>query len=194
MDVSNVDLGTIFDGKPFYAGFTASTGYPNNENHDIHSWYFVNEYAPIATLDPQNDYTQNQPPAVPNDAKDTTVNTPVSGQVNGTDPDGDSLIYQEGNQPSHGTVTVNNDGTWTYTPNAGYIGDDTFTVIVIDGYGGKSETTITVHVNLNPPSLESIKTATIQQKAGGNTDAVHPEVGDTLLYTIRTRNTVGDSR
>ncbi len=43
------------------------------------------------------------------------------------------------------------------------------------------------------PVLESKKEASIQQKAEGNTNAAHPEVGDTLLYTIQTRNTVQNS-
>ncbi|MFB5269848.1 isopeptide-forming domain-containing fimbrial protein, partial [Paenibacillus enshidis] len=38
------------------------------------------------------------------------------------------------------------------------------------------------------PMLESNKTVTIQEKASGNTDTEHPEVGDTLLYSIQTRN------
>ncbi len=45
----------------------------------------------------------------------------------------------------------------------------------------------------SPPVIESSKTATLQEKAAGNTDAVNPEVGDTLLYTIQTRNTVDNS-
>ncbi|WP_282069066.1 isopeptide-forming domain-containing fimbrial protein [Bacillus pumilus] len=43
------------------------------------------------------------------------------------------------------------------------------------------------------PDIESKKTASLQAKADGNKDAKHPEVGDTLLYTIETRNTVEDS-
>ncbi len=45
----------------------------------------------------------------------------------------------------------------------------------------------------NPPVLESNKTAKIQEKAEGNTDADHPEVGDTIRYTITTKNTIEDS-
>ena len=30
---------------------------------------------------------------------------------------------------AHGTVTVNPDGSWTYTPNADYVGPDSFTVL-----------------------------------------------------------------
>ncbi|MCA6608937.1 isopeptide-forming domain-containing fimbrial protein [Bacillus safensis] len=41
-----------------------------------------------------------------------------------------------------------------------------------------------------PPELESEKSVVLQKKAEGNTDEKHPEVGDTLLYTIKTKNTV----
>ncbi|GIN87120.1 hypothetical protein J6TS2_35060 [Heyndrickxia sporothermodurans] len=74
LDVNNIDLGTIFNGKPIHAGFTASTGYPNSENHDIYSWYFVNDYAPLATLNPQNDYKQ-----APNSVKLKTEPTSEPG-------------------------------------------------------------------------------------------------------------------
>jgi len=43
------------------------------------------------------------------------------------------------------------------------------------------------------PELDSSKTVSIEEKAAGNTDAAHPEVGDTLLYTIKARNTIADS-
>ncbi|MFY4674980.1 isopeptide-forming domain-containing fimbrial protein [Bacillus anthracis] len=290
LDVGNIDLGTIFNGQPYHAGFTASTGSPNSETHDINSWYFVNDYVPIETLNSNNDYKQapssvkvttgpsdkpgvydvtailqdplgnpvagasldsltstdgqltgpngesvtdlvsdadgkihavlknfdhskdttvtatvgcatdskmipaaNQPPTAPDDEKTISVNTKASGQVKGTDPDGDSLTYRTGSkQPSHGTVVVNEDGTWTYTPSKDYVGDDSFTVMVDDGHGGTSEATIVIHVKPTPV-LESKKEASIQQKADGNKDATHPEVGDTLLYTIQTRNTISDS-
>ncbi len=136
----------------------------------------------------------NQPPTTTDDTKTTAVNEPVSGKVEGKDPDGDSLTYKVGSNPSNGKVTVNEDGTWTYTPNPDYEGDDTFTVILDDGYGGTVESTITIHVTPKPkPILESKKSSSIQAKADGNTDASNPEVGDTLLYTIETRNTVEDS-
>ncbi|PAD23554.1 hypothetical protein CHH62_22045, partial [Niallia circulans] len=287
LDVNSIDLDSIFNGAKPYASFTGTTGSPNYETHDIYNWYFVNQYAPIDTLNPQNDYKQapsslelaastdngynatvtlldplgkpvqgasldsftstigeltgpngeavtdlvsdadgkiqaelnkaghnqevtlaaaydcftdstsftstNQPPTAPDDTKTTAVNEPVSGQVEGQDPDGDSLTYRAGNQqPSNGKVTVNEDGTWTYTPNKDYVGDDTFTVIVDDGYGGTAEATITIHVTPTP-ILESKKSSSIEKKADGNTDASNPEVGDTLLYTIETRNTLEKS-
>ncbi|WP_047734037.1 tandem-95 repeat protein [Vibrio parahaemolyticus] len=51
------------------------------------------------------------------------------------------------NGPKNGTVTVNNDGTVTYTPDDNYVGEDTFTYVVTSG--GVSEST-TVTVNVTP--------------------------------------------
>ncbi|NRG35065.1 isopeptide-forming domain-containing fimbrial protein, partial [Niallia circulans] len=75
-----------------------------------------------------------------------------------------------------------------------------------DGYFSVPNTAITTIDNVQKSSneayakfkynanvLESKKTASIQTKADGNTDTKNPEVGDTLLYTIETRNTVENS-
>jgi len=50
-----------------------------------------------------------------------------------------------------------------------------------------------VHVDPRAPQLQSEKSATLEKKMAGNMDAKHPEVGDTLRYTIQTHNTVTDS-
>jgi hypothetical protein len=55
--------------------------------------------------------------------------------------------------PSHGTVSLNGDGTFTYTPTAGaaFVGSDTFTYRVINGLGYSSDpTTATILVNAPP--------------------------------------------
>ncbi|TKW79513.1 MAG: tandem-95 repeat protein, partial [Bradyrhizobium icense] len=53
---------------------------------------------------------------------------------------------------AHGTVVYNNNGTFTYTPNAGYNGSDSFTYIIKDGDGDTSTATVT---------LQSIQTNTL---------------------------------
>ncbi|TIN02585.1 MAG: type I secretion C-terminal target domain-containing protein, partial [Mesorhizobium sp.] len=50
---------------------------------------------------------------------------------------------------AHGTVTYNNDGTFTYTPTGIYIGSDTFTYTIKDGDGDTSTATVTVNVQTN---------------------------------------------
>ncbi|PSW68446.1 hypothetical protein C9J41_21670, partial [Photobacterium sp. GB-50] len=83
---------------------------------------------------------------------DITVTTDeevaVSGQLSATDVDGDNLTFTQSSNPTNGQVTVNTDGTWTYTPNNDFNGDDSFNVEVNDGNGGTD--TITVNVTVKP--------------------------------------------
>jgi hypothetical protein len=41
-------------------------------------------------------------------------------------------------QPAHGTVTLNTDGSWSFTPNTGFRGADAFKYLIIDGQGVQS--------------------------------------------------------
>ncbi len=47
--------------------------------------------------------------------------------------------YFGGSFPAHGTVNVNTDGTFTYTPATGFIGTDYFMYRIIDANGKKSQ-------------------------------------------------------
>ncbi len=72
----------------------------------------------------------NNPPTAVNDTYSTNMNTAVSGNVtdNDSDPDGDILIVNTTivTNPSHGSVSMNSSGNFTYTPTNGYTGTDTF--------------------------------------------------------------------
>jgi VCBS repeat-containing protein len=78
----------------------------------------------------------------------TDEDTPVSGSLSASDGDNDSLSFSKGSDPSNGSVTVDEQGNWTYTPNDNYNGSDSFTVIVSDGQGGTD--TLTVNVGVTP--------------------------------------------
>ncbi|MGE5452385.1 MAG: Ig-like domain-containing protein, partial [Acidobacteriota bacterium] len=80
-------------------------------------------------------------------AVSTEEDKAISGQVTASDVDGDTLSFTKGSDPAHGSVVVNADGTWTYTPAKDYNGSDSFTVTVSDGHDGKTTSTITVGVN-----------------------------------------------
>lgn len=56
-----------------------------------------------------------------------------NGTLTATDADGNALAFAKVADPSHGTVTVNADGTFSYTPTADYFGADTFTYSASDG-------------------------------------------------------------
>ncbi|MDF4379553.1 tandem-95 repeat protein [Vibrio parahaemolyticus] len=76
--------------------------------------------------------------------------TPTIIKVLGNDTfegDGKVVSLDTNNGPANGTVSVNPDGSVTYTPNDNYVGKDTFTYIVTSG--GVSESA-TVEVNVTP--------------------------------------------
>jgi VCBS repeat-containing protein len=89
------------------------------------------------------------PTALP-DVTSTPERTPVSGQLIGTDIDGDKLEFSLSDRPKNGTVIVKPNGSYTYVPADGFQGRDTFTVLVSDGNGGTALAVVTVNVTPNP--------------------------------------------
>jgi hypothetical protein len=85
---------------------------------------------------------------------DFSAGTPLSvgaatGLLAGSgDVDGEPLTAALATNPAHGTVTVNADGSFVYTPNPGYAGADSFVYQVSDGNGGTAVGTVTL---LDPP-------------------------------------------
>ena len=66
---------------------------------------------------------------------------------NDSDVDGDSLTAVLDAGPGNGTLTLNGDGSFTYTPAAGYVGEDTFTYRANDGVAGSNLATVTITVH-----------------------------------------------
>nr|WP_322523598.1 tandem-95 repeat protein [Vibrio parahaemolyticus] len=84
------------------------------------------------------------------DSADVVEDTPTIIKVLGNDTfegDGKVVSLDTNNGPANGTVSVNPDGSVTYTPNDNYYGADSFTYIVTSG--GVSEST-TVNVDVTP--------------------------------------------
>jgi VCBS repeat-containing protein/CshA-type fibril repeat protein len=96
----------------------------------------------------------NPAPVALDDAVLTPSDVPVTLNPlgNDSDPDGDPLQVSHVAQPAHGTVTINPDGSLTYTPDAGYVGPDSFTYTVSDGQGGTDIATVTLGVGEEDPN------------------------------------------
>ncbi|MFN3972658.1 MAG: Hint domain-containing protein [Gemmobacter sp.] len=109
------------------------------------------------TINPVND----DPVANPDTAA-TGVGVPVIIPVlaNDTDVDGDPLSILGIPTATEGTVTVNPDGTITFTPPTGFIGTSTITYAITDGNGGTDTSTVTVSVGLPPPVRDGIVNGT----------------------------------
>jgi RHS repeat-associated protein len=71
--------------------------------------------------------------------------------VNDTDADGDALSTVLISGPTHGTLTLNANGSFTYTPTAHYAGSDTFTYKASDGILAGNTATVTLNVTDGAP-------------------------------------------
>ena len=78
---------------------------------------------------------------------ETTLIIPASGVLaNDTDADGDPLTAVLDSSTYYGTVTLNADGSFTYSPSTGFTGSDSFTYYATDGTDSSSTETVTLDV------------------------------------------------
>lgn len=108
-------------------------------------------YAGNSSFEPSSDTESHQvqsPNAAPV-AQDDGFSTPAGQQLsvaapgvlaNDSDPDGGTLSAQLASNPANGTVALQGDGSFSYTPNAGFIGEDSFTYQVTDGQASATAT------------------------------------------------------
>jgi VCBS repeat-containing protein len=76
-----------------------------------------------------------------------TVTVPNGVTGNDSDPDDNAALTATViDQPTHGALTLNPNGTFSYTPNANYIGTDTFTYRAFDGTDFSATGTVTIAV------------------------------------------------
>ena len=104
----------------------------------------------------------SQPLAV-DDSATTTVGTSVSGNLAANDSpslDGGN-VWALVDAPDNGSVIVNADGTYTYTPGTGFTGEDRFSYSITDADGDVSiaEVTVTVVDGSSPPPADDAPVA-----------------------------------
>ena len=86
----------------------------------------------------------NTAPTAVDDAYDTPQDTVLSVDPpgvlgNDTDAEGDDLTAVLNSDPSSGSVSLNANGSFDYTPNSGFTGSDSFAYLAEDGRGGSAD-------------------------------------------------------
>jgi VCBS repeat-containing protein len=81
--------------------------------------------------------------------------------ANDADAEHDTLTALKVTDPAHGTLTLNSNGSFTYTPTAGYSGPDSFTYQASDGtrLGDVTTVSLTVNATNTPPVLANVATS-----------------------------------
>jgi VCBS repeat-containing protein len=77
-----------------------------------------------------------------------TVATASGVLANDTDADGNTLTASLVTGPAHGTLTLNANGSFTYTPTTGYTGADSFVYRAYDGKAYSANATVSLAVNV----------------------------------------------
>jgi len=134
----------------------------------------------------------NFAPLAFDDEFETNADTPVSGNIlddNGfgadNDPEGSPLTVQTipFQQPANGSVIINPDGSFTYTPNPGFFGVDTFVYQIADSSGIMATATVTIteiRAEIEVEKISEVFTPT------SFTPFALP--GNDVIYTITVRN------
>ena len=130
----------------------------------------------------------NDLPVAVDDAYQTNKNVALTVAApgvlaNDSDADGPTPTAGNASDPANGAVTLNADGSFTYTPDTGFTGADTFTYDVTDG-AATDTGLVTIAVN-TPPTADATS-------AGGNEDSSSITVnlagddadGDALTFSV----------
>ena len=145
------------------------------------------------------------------DEDDTlSVDADTGVLANDTDEDSDTLTADLVDEPEHGSISFDADGSFTYEPDEDFVGTDTFTYTVSDDTTTSDEITVTITVenvsdapvaedddfdvdndgvvnvldvlenDSDPDASESFAIVSVTQGSDGGTVAI---IGDELLYT-----------
>jgi VCBS repeat-containing protein len=106
----------------------------------------------------------NDPPAASDDSYTTSEDTPLNVAAlgvltNDSDPDGDPLSAVLVSDVTNGSLTLNPDGSFNYTPNPNFNGSDTFTYLANDGAADSNIATVNITVNAAATTIDALVTS-----------------------------------
>lgn len=124
--------------------------------------------------------------------EDETLNVPAPGVLgNDSDPEGDKMTALLFTEPQHGDVILNPDGSFSYTPDPNYFGQDTFVYRASDGVASSANTTVTINIadapdtpTANPDSYEVDEDGTLTVNAANGTLVNDTNIGAGTMQIV----------
>ena len=117
-----------------------------------------------------------------------TANAAQGVLANASDPNGETLSANLVSGPSDGSLTLNTDGSFFYTPDAGFAGWDSFTYTAVDTSGLSSAPT-TVTLSVAGPISVGLSSFTVPEgqpalTVVGTFSAFDPDPNATFTYSL----------
>ena len=180
IDYTNPEKGTlILEGDKF-------TYIPEPNDHGVQTFEYTITDGDTATVT-ININEVNDAPEANDDLTSTLKNTPVTIDVldNDSDVDGDELTIYSVDDGLNGVVSID-DNKVIYTPNAGFVGEDTFDYVVRDLENEEATATVTVKVNDSNSSPVAVDDSAITAEGSSVTinvlaNDIDPEDDDLLI-------------
>ncbi len=124
----------------------------------------------------------NDPPVAAAGAASGPEDTVINGTAAASDIDSTLLTYSLVQQAAHGTVSVNPDGSYSYTPQLNYFGADSFSFKASDGTVDSNVATVALTVTpVNDAPVASTGTASGAEDTVINGTAAASDIDSTLL-------------
>ena len=158
--VSSPTNGTLVLGSTGAVSYTPNSNF-NGTDTFVYRLYDGKFYSDNATVT-INVVAVNDAPTALDDHytldQDATLNAPVIVGVlaNDSDIDGDVLAASVVTNPANGSVSIAVDGSFTYTPNTGFSGADTFTYVANDTLLDSRVSTVNIDVQAIAVSTDSL--------------------------------------
>jgi uncharacterized protein len=130
-------------------------------------------------------------------AEDSSLQVNAPGVLsNDSDPDGMSLTAALVTGPAHGTLALQPDGSFSYTPEANYAGTDSFTYAASDGSLSSDVVTVSIEVTaVNDAPVARPDTLTVRKNSSATVVALANDTdveGDALTVAAFTQGAHGE--
>jgi VCBS repeat-containing protein len=128
----------------------------------------------------------NDAPVAQNRSLSLQEDVAGGGNLLATDAESDPFIYVLVASPAHGTVSVSNNGAYTYTPASNFHGTDSFTYKATGGSLESNIATVSITVaSVNDAPVAQNRSLSLQEDiaGGGNLLATDPD-NDPLTYVL----------